>query len=829
MVVQRIEGPRGEDGSFVAVWAAKAGDDEFPLADDTSRVAYHLRWSPCCICHEIFKSAHGWCEILYRAYTPGVAREGFYAHTPAVDDGPWHDLIAHLERTAEEAAKKAAKFEAGELARLAGLWHDVGKFNPEFQRYLMRCHEAKLAGAKAPRGGSVPHAVYGAILARESLQVLAPVIHGHHMGLQKYADVQQATERPETKKVYEEILPVAKENVDGLGFEGEWRALISGPPDERLEMVLFTELLLRMVFSALVDADFLDTERHFDAEKPGRRGARLRPARLWEILDRDQEKMISDTDPTPVNTVREEVYRECLRAAELPQGVFRLAVPTGGGKTRSGLAFALKHAVGHDLDRVIVAIPYTSIIEQTAATYREIFKELDGGAVLEHHSAVRRDPDEEGSRHVPEEAERLEEARVRAKLATENWDAPLIVTTTVQLFESLFANRTSRCRKLHNLARSVIVLDEVQTLPLSLLKPILSVLRELVRRYGVTVVLCTATQPALDEKSPHLEGFENVADVVPRETANRHFRSLRRVEYEAPAEEWAWGEVAEHLLEASPERRAMVVLNTRKDALALLSQLEGEPTLHLSTRLCGAHRRDVLDEVRRRLEKEEPCLLVATQVVEAGVDLDFPVVFRALGPLDRIVQAAGRCNREGTLARMGRVVVFRPAEGGMPPGEYRAGADEARMMLEREDFDLHDPEVFREYFRLLYRDLSLDAKEIQELRKQFDYPEVANRFRLIDGVQVPVIVRYHGPDQRRNKARERTIERIRRTGLWSGDHRRLQPYAVSLFEQEFERNRELVEEIAEGEGVYVWNGGYDDRLRGIEVEEGPMNPSALIW
>lgn len=398
----------------------------------------------------------------------------------------------------------------------------------------------------------------------------------------------------------------------------------------------------------------------------------------------------------------------------------------------------------------------------------------------------------------------------------------------VQLFESLFANRTSRCRRLHNLARSVVVLDEVQTLPLGLLKPILNVLRELVRRYGVTVVLCTATQPALDEQSPHLEGFEDVTDIVPEETAARHFLSLRRVEYETPPEEWSWKEVAERLLEASPERRAMAVLNTRKDALALLAQLEGEPTLHLSTRLCGAHRRVVLEEVRRRLGAEEPCLLVATQVVEAGVDLDFPVVFRALGPLDRIAQAAGRCNREGMLPNKGRVVVFRPAEGTMPPGnEYRSGTDEARMMLESKDLDLHDPDVFRKYFRLLYGDVSLDAKGIQELRKEFDYPEVANRFRLIDGVSVPVIVRYKGSDQKQNNARERTIGRIRHTGLWAGDHRVLQPYVVSLFEQEFERNRDWIEEIAEG--VYVWHGDYDERLRGIELDETSLDEARLIW
>lgn len=751
----------------------------------------------------------------------------FYAHTP-VDEGNWHDLVSHLRQTAEKARESASKFNAGDLAYLAGLWHDIGKFNPEFQKYLKDCHEADLADKKAPRGGSVPHAVYGAILARESLQMLAPIIHGHHMGLQKFGAVQEATERLEAWRVYNEILPVARDKVEGLDFEGDWQNMISGVPDDPREMELFTELLLRIIFSALVDADFLDTETHFDLKQAARRGSRLRPAQLWEVLEQSQEEMISSIDdPTPVNEVRDEVYRECLWAAELPQGVFRLAVPTGGGKTRSGLAFALRHAVEHDLDRVIVAIPYTSIIEQTAGTYREIFKELGEDAVLEHHSAIRRD---EGvaSRLTPEEAERLEEAQVRARLAAENWAAPLVVTTMVQLFESLFANRTSRCRRLHNLARSVIVLDEVQTLPTGLLMPILSVLKELARRYGVTVVLCTATQPALDDQSPHLEGFADVVDIVPEEVAAQHFTNLRRVEYEAPQEELSWDEVAEYLLDASPERRAMVVLNTRKDALALLAELEGGSTLHLSTRLCGAHRRVVLDEVRRRLGVREPCLLVATQVVEAGVDLDFPVVFRALGPLDRIAQAAGRCNREGTLPGKGRVVVFRPAEGSTPPGEeYRSGTDEARMMLERKDFDLHDPDVFREYFRLLYGDVSLDAKGIQELRKQLDYPEVASRFRLIDGVSVPVIVRYDGPDQDQNKARERTMERIRHTGLWAGDHRQLQPYVISLFEQEFEQNRDRIEEI--GDGVYVWNGDYDDKLRGIELEEGFIDPSYLSW
>lgn len=266
----------------------------------------------------------------------------------------------------------------------------------------------------------------------------------------------------------------------------------------------------------------------------------------------------------------------------------------------------------------------------------------------------------------------------------------------------------------------------------------------------------------------------------------------------------------------------MVVLNTRKDALALLKRLEGEPVLHLSTLLCGAHRREVLEEVRRRLEADEPCLLVATQVVEAGVDLDFSVVFRALGPLDRIVQAAGRCNREGKMEVPGRVVVFEPEEGKVPRGEYAAAFGEAKTMLARPDLDLHDPEIFREYFRLLYQDVPTDREGIQKLRQELDYPEVARLYRLISDASVPVIVRYPRDEERR-KPLESLLGRIRRTGIWSGDHRRLQPYVVSMFEHEFEKCREYTEEVSEG--VFVWNGDYDE-LRGIE--DVSLDPADLV-
>ena len=755
-----------------------------------------------------------------------VGETRFFAHTPTKTDGKWHDLVSHLKRVAKLAHENASKFEAGELGQIAGLWHDIGKFNPAFQKYLKDCHEADTIGKKAPRGGSVPHAVYGAILAGESVQALAAVIHGHHAGLPNRAKYLDALKQGDTLAKYKEILPTAREAVEGLGFDGDVRTLFAHPPRDEFQMEVFQ----RMVFSALVDADFLDTEKHFDPEAPKLRGSGVSALEMWEVFERDQASLMSGQrfDETLVNVVRRGVYECCVEAAEGSQGVLRLGVPTGGGKTRSGLAFALRHAVEHDLDRVIVAVPYTSIIEQTVDVYRTIFSTLGDGVVLEHHSAIRRPAEEERNlQDNPEEAERLEESRAKARLATQNWDAPLVVTTTVQLFESLFANRTSRCRKLHNIANSVIVLDEVQTLPVGLLAPTLSMLSELVRRYGVTVVLCTATQPALDERSRYLEGFEVVRDIVPRERAAEHFRVLRRVEYEVPKDEWSWQEVAARLAGASPERQAMAVLNTRKDALALTDALaamgEKESLLHLSTLLCGGHRRDVLEEVRRRLDAGEPCLLAATQVVEAGVDLDFPVVFRAMGPLDRIVQAAGRCNREGKMERPGRVVVFRPEERRMPRGEYEVGFGEAEIMLSRPGLDLHDPDIFREYFANLYRGVPTDQKEIQKYRKSFDFPEVAARYKLISENTVPVIVRY-GKFGEYDGELDALLDRIRHRGIRAADHRTLQPYAVSMFEHEFDQKKDWMIEVADG--LYLWTGGYDG-LRGIEDID--SDPSGLVW
>jgi CRISPR-associated endonuclease/helicase Cas3 len=345
------------------------------------------------------------------------------------------------------------------------------------------------------------------------------------------------------------------------------------------------------------------------------------------------------------------------------------------------------------LDRIIVAIPYTSIIEQSVDVYRGIF---GADNVLEHHSAV-------ASHDDPSDP--LSYREVWARLASQNWDAPIVVTTTVQLFESLFANRPSTCRKLHNIARSVVILDEVQTLPPELLTPILDVLQDLVDHYHVSVLLCTATQPALQD-GPYLRGLREVREIIADPT--QYFAALKRVRYElpAPGERWAWDRVATEMQSVD---QGLAIVNTKQDALRLLDALDDPAAFHLSTLLCGAHRRDVLREIRRCLEAGEVCRVVSTQVVEAGVDLDFPLVLRALGPLDRIVQAAGRCNREGRLAA-GRVVIFVPEEGTLPRGAYDTGAATALSLLSRPGADLHDPLLYRTYFERLYQVIPLDEK-----------------------------------------------------------------------------------------------------------------------
>lgn len=717
-----------------------------------------------------------------------------YAHS-ANGAGKPHDLVDHLTAVASLTARFARYLDGEQLGRLVGLWHDIGKFHPEFQEYLLSCE----ANPRS-RGHGPDHKAAGALLALRHLDLLPLLVQGHHGGLRKPADLKSWLAEKENDPTAQHALELARAAV--LGLEPAHQPPL---PDFALHDARSAEMFLRFLFSALVDADYLDTERHFRAEPVAERGAGVSMAELWDRLDRNQ-RGFPDPGNDTVACARREVYEACVAAADQPPGLFRLTVPTGGGKTRSGMAFALRHALQHGHRRVIVAVPFITITEQTADVYRSIFGE---GVVLEHHSAAAR-PDMSGDDFHPE--------HVWARLASENWDAPVIVTTTVQLFESLFASGTSPCRKLHRLARSVIILDEAQALPSHLLRPILDALRELCAHYGATVVISTATQPAF-EAIPEFAAV-GATEIVPN--TGRYFRALKRVSYEwrtDPA--LGWPEVADAM---RGEPQALAVVNTKKDAMALLDALRDPQALHLSTLLCGSHRRSVIAEVKRRLEVGESCRLVSTQVVEAGVDIDFPLVMRALGPLDAVIQAAGRCNREGTLST-GKVIVFRPADGGSPPGAYRTGIGITGALLGRGFADPHDPALASEYFKQLFQSIDTDREGIQAMRRALNYPEVARRFRMIDDDTEPVAITAYGTDEERRQVR-RLLQRLRGGAPESRALlRALQPYVVSLRRREAEKYRRagLISEVTAGLGE--WMGDYD-AIRGLVARD--LDPDSLV-
>lgn len=720
----------------------------------------------------------------------------YLAHSPNIR-GEDHFLRDHLSAVARTAKRFAEKFGAGDLAYWVGLWHDLGKFHTDFQKYI----------ADPQRCPRTDHSTAGAYLASQQWEPLAFPIAGHHGGLACLSGLKSRLREKSRSPAIAEALEEARQAIGSLlpqaSLEGELPPFLQGTNSADMRRRL--EMFLRMLFSALVDADFLDTEKHFHPETPALRADRPALQELWGRFESNQAELSGHKDDL-LNRIRHEIYHACLEAGFLEPGIFSLTVPTGGGKTRSGMAFALRHALRHGLDRVIVAIPYLSITEQTAGEYRDIFG-VEG--VVEHHSAMREEVDSEDEQHI------------RARLASENWDAPIVVTTTVQLFESLFSNRPSACRKLHNIARSVLILDEVQTLPVHLLEPMLDVLHQLADDYRTSIVLCTATQPALED-SPYLRGLHGVREIV--SAPQRHFEALKRVNYELPvcSERWSWQRVAQEMRRSDA---CLAVVNTKGDALHLLDALNDDAALHLSTSLCGAHRADVLAEVRRRLKVGQSCRLVSTQVVEAGVDLDFPLVLRALGPLDSVVQAAGRCNREGLLPA-GRVIVFEPEEGRMPQGAYRAAADNAAILLKSHHAeDLHDPALYRTYFQRLYQAVNLDARDIQACREAFDYPEVANCFHLIDEETTPVVVRY-SPTADRTPEVESLLEEIRASGGMSRrTFRRLQPYLVNLNTRridEYKRAGLVIEVVP---GLWEWLGAYDP-VRGIT--SGGQDPTDLV-
>lgn len=783
-----------------------------------------------------------------------------WAHSPPEGSGkPPHGLDKHLLSVGRLAADFAPG-SAQAVARLAGLWHDLGKRRPGFQIYIRRtgivdAHIERVADKEKTHSAAgalwaiqhleQSHGPQGKILGR----LLQYVIAGHHAGLDNWEggqgpglsarlsgkDAQRELSEALARPQADDILKATLANIDlnSLGICNEHQTLNPGR----------FALWVRMVFSALVDADFLDTEAYMDGQRTdARRGeCDLRPFR-----DELNAYLAAFGEPkTAVNRIRAEVLAQCRSKTSQPPGVFSLTVPTGGGKTLSSLAFALEHAVIQGKRRIIYAIPYTSIIEQTADVFREVFKALGEDAVIEHHSNAESNPEEETT---------------RSRLACENWDAPLIVTTNVQLFESLFARKTSRCRKLHSLADSVIVLDEAQLLPLEFLQPVVDVLRYLVQDFGVTVLLCTATQPGLntppsvDPQRGLRRALGPVTEII--DDVPALYRALERVRVHLPPSletPRGWPELAD---EIAGHDAALTIVSRRADAADLFRLIKarapGARCWHLSALMCAQHRSDTIGEIKNALkarrealaagERQVPIHVVSTQLVEAGVDLDFPVVYRALAGLDSIAQAAGRCNREGKSAEPGAVHVFVPPTKA-PPGLLTLARDTCKAVWHGLPADPFALPLIDLYFKRLYHDApSTDKARICDLLKlepdlkamslPVQFRAAADAFKLIDEKDsATVLVRYSSPNTRDDVGA--LIGMLERDGPARWLMRKLQRYGVTIYQQQV---RPLVDmgdivEVASFPGLYVqregWAGFYDPVI-GAKVDSAPGDPANYV-
>lgn len=662
-----------------------------------------------------------------------------------------------------------------DLAYNAGLLHDFGKYRPDFQRYILSVSGANQSGKVPPKA---PHAIVGAIEARRLFDdpmiadTLAYCISGHHRGLYDHNEMERRLRHGEHKRWCD-----ACEKLTSVEDLGTTDCDDVGEPYD-------LQMAIRMLFSALVDADRLDTEQFMTPDLSAER-SRIRSN--YAPLCTLRERLIARTESfrsapdTPVNRARAYFLESCrTHGAGSDPGIYTLSLPTGAGKTISSMAWALEMAMRNHHDRIIYVIPYTSIITQTAMVFREIFGKEN---ILEHHSEVVVEQQTED--------DKSDEQMSRLKFLTENWDAPIILTTNVQFFESLFASKPAKCRKVHSIANSVIVMDEVQALPEGFLSPILSAIDTLSEAFHCSILCCSATQPVYDEDlnspddgSDYYTPLDTRGDLVPREA--KYFVPFDRVDYHLEPQTVTSQELAERL---AAEHSVLCVVNSRKDAgqvyraLRDLSKVKADEVIHLSRSMCSAHLRRAIETVKERMREGKLTKVISTQLIEAGVDLDFPCVWRAHSGLGSIIQAGGRCNREGKMERRGQVFVFSLADGSRPFGNIARGCNATRMLLHKlsnKITDPTDPEVIAKYYRLYFKDIpDFDtegiAQDLTEDPEDINFESAAERFKLIDDEGTfPVIVPY----MEEGKA---LVGKIRNHEILTReDYHRMQEYSVSL-------------------------------------------------
>ena len=697
----------------------------------------------------------------------------------------------HCKAVAELAKEFTSEFGMGDWGYVLGLLHDKGKEKHQFQEYIRDVNG--ISGHKNYTHDGKAHAYVGAIMAKKlygnsALSFFCNQIASHHRGLYDYYELEKIINEPWPEDVIQEME----------------RCKLTQPSFKMRKEDCHH--LVRMLFSCLVDADYLDTEAFMNEADAHMRGSHTPLLSLTLQLEKYIERLQHDAVDSDVNRIRKKVQERCGMMSAHPKGFFSLTVPTGGGKTLSSLLWAMRHAVCHGMKRIIIAIPYTSIIVQTASILKGIFGEEN---VLEHHS------------HAELSAIKDIRLRHKAKLATENWDYPIIVTTNVQLFESMFSNKPSDCRKLHNIANSVIILDEVQTLPTDFLQPIVDALTTYQTVFGASVLFTTASQPLLDgliegcNPKAAFHGIDSITEIIPPEYA-LHDR-LRRVELVIDETSCTYDEITERI---SSHDKVLCIVNTRNDAREIYERLPKDGlTIHLSRMMCPKHVSRAVRKIKQALSdsSERIVRVVATQLIEAGVDIDFPVVYRQEAGLDSVLQAAGRCNREGKMD-MATTYVFGLSREHNLYGSI-IDANNARLNMKNVD-DWFAPETMIEYFRQLYcRKETFDKKEIKQLLykpSEMCFEEVSRAFRLIEEVGKTVFVNMDDSLQ--------LIERMKTEGINYSLMKQLSQYSVTIHERDFHKllSYGAIEKVIES--IYVVNdrAQYDENI-GLRLDNHWMN------
>jgi CRISPR-associated endonuclease/helicase Cas3 len=716
--------------------------------------------------------------------------KNYFAHSEN-DNNEKHLLAKHLEHTAKlmEGFSCSERFKP--IFKIAGLLHDFGKYQSAFQAYL----------ENGGRRGSVPHAKWGAGYARKfRINDASIAIDGHHKGLPNRADW-----KSDTNQIVHDDEP---------GFDEVKNAFLVDTGFDEMSLASFSasalsgfqhEVFIRYLFSALTDSDWLSTEEHFNGDKSAMRSSRSMP--IDAMIERLEQEFAAKSKSGEINQLRNQARNQAVDKALLSTGFYSLALPTGMGKTLTSLAWALRHAKQNKLKRIIIVLPYISIIDQTAGELKNIFGEE---WILEHHSSY-----SEGKKARAGNSEDFSIEQKRKQLACENWDFPVIVTTAVQFFESLFSNKPSKCRKIHSIAESVVIFDEVQTIPKEIVLPTLCMLNDVQVVMRTSFLFCTATQPAYEKRL----GFDGITAISPLiEEPGILYDKTKRVTYHllddlAPL---SFTRLSEAIIRH--EEAVLAIFNTKKDALDFFSLMKSsdvwDAKYHLSTAMCPDHRRKTISQIRADLEAKRKIFVASTQLIEAGVDFDFPLVFRALAPLEAIIQSAGRCNREGKMnesGRLGKVYLFVLQDARYPNKTYAACASFAEELLKADLEQLYSHNVFEKYYASVFA-LYIDQTKqqgINNARREFNFETVNESYRYLDDHSEGLYIANYNDEswQLLNTLQDKKY-------LSRDDYRAMQPFTVQAYENFIYQNSDDVK--TSPHGFKIWYGNYDPAT-GISV------------